>query len=40
MTAEERTANARAEMADVLGKKYGPDWQNKMRTEFVTEEML
>lgn len=40
MTAEERTANARAEMAEVLGKKYGPNWSHIMRTQFVTEEML
>lgn len=40
MSAEERDARARAQMAEVLGKKYGPNWHNKMRTEFVTEEML
>lgn len=39
MSAEERVRNARAEMEQVLSRKYGPSWEDRMRNEFVTEGM-
>lgn len=38
MTAEERRRLAGANMASVLGRKYGPEWNTRMRSEFVAEE--
>ncbi len=40
MSAEERTKLAGANMDQTLEKKYGPDWNQKMREEFVEEWML
>ena len=40
MSAEERVRLAGANMDQVLESKYGPDWNWKMRNEFVEEWML
>jgi GT2 family glycosyltransferase len=40
MSADERTRLAGANMDQTLEKKYGPDWNQKMRKEFVEEWML
>lgn len=37
MSADARRSLAGAEMAEVLGRKYGSDWNNKMRTEYVDD---
>ena len=39
MTAEERVIKAGAEMERVLKSRYGEDWSDRMRNEFVTEDM-
>jgi len=39
MTALQRRTNAGAEMDKVMTAKYGDDWSEKMRGEFVTEDM-
>ena len=40
MSADERRQLAGANMDEVLACKYGPDWDQKMREEFVEEWML
>jgi hypothetical protein len=40
MTAAKRRQLAGNNMDRVLGKKYGPNWNWKMRKEFVEEWML
>lgn len=35
MTAEQRRRRASIQMATILGEKYGPDWEDKMRNEAV-----
>jgi hypothetical protein len=39
MTAEERVRLASTNMAEVMEKKYGPEWDWKMRQEFVTDDL-
>ena len=38
MTATDRRVFARANMTEVLSRKYGPDWEDKMRNEYVEDE--
>ncbi len=40
MSADERRLLAGANMIQILKQKYGPDWNQKMRNEFVEEWML
>lgn len=40
MSADERGQRAGANMADVLSKKYGPNWFARMREEYITNDMV
>lgn len=40
MSAEDRRKLAGENMANILSAKYGPDWNSRMRQEFVTHDMV